>query len=290
MALGFDEIKDNQNKLNQRISDWNSAVERNKLFKERQRHFEQQSKLILQLDSLNSNSNWFSYENVLLALKLQIDSFRNSQVLDDKSKIDLHLYLLVVLELLNEWNLSHYRPQIELRKTERLAVILQLQQTIDSALVALAPNRERVFAINLAEFRVDYEKAYVSQHGQGIFGFFSLPFKYYFRQGSRAEELKFIEDVNIYLQNGAGASLPPLAKEKFKLSALNLVRFKINTEDYGKNSLLKRLIDTRIENVGLSEIENTAVIRNFIGLCESCNIDVPDCLVTNFENNYRVVM
>lgn len=171
MTLDFDEIKENQNKLNQRIIDWNSAVERDKLFKERQRHFERQKNLILQFDTLNSNSNWFSYENVLLALKLQIDSFRNSQLLDDTSKIDLHLYLLVVLELLNERNLSHHRPQIELRKTERLAVILKLQQTIDSALVALAPNRERLFAINLAEFRVDYEKAYVSQHGLGFWVF-----------------------------------------------------------------------------------------------------------------------
>ncbi|KTD38671.1 hypothetical protein Lnau_0481 [Legionella nautarum] len=290
MALDFDGIKDNQNKLNQQIIDWNSAVERDKLFKERQRHFERQKKQILHLDTLHLNSDWFSFENVLLALKLQIDSFRNSQALDAKSKIDLHLHLLVALELLNEQSLTHRKPQIEQRKTERLAIILRLQQSIDSALVTLAPNQERVFTINLAEFRVDYEKAYLSQHGQGFWGFFSLPIKYYFRQNSRPEELRFIEDVNIYLQNGAGAALAPLAKEKFKLSALNLVRFKISMEDRGKNSLLNRLIEARIENAGLSANESMAVIRNFIPLCQSCNINIPECLVTNFENNYRVAI
>ncbi|KTC87605.1 MULTISPECIES: hypothetical protein [Legionella] len=290
MALDFDEIKKNQNRLNQHIIDWNSVVARGELFRERQKHFDRQKNQILKLDTLNSASDWFAYENVLIALKLKLESLvRDVQLLDATAKIDLHLYLLVVLPLLNEKSLTDRKSQIELRKTERLAVILRLQQTVDSALMVLAPNRERVFAINLAEFRVDYEKAYVTQHGQGCWGFFALPFKYYYRKSSRSEELRFLEDVNIYLQSGAGATLFPLAKERFKLSALNLVRIKINTEEHGKTSQLKRLIETRLEDAGLSGNKNTEIIKNFIDLCQSCNINVPECLVTNFENNYRPI-
>lgn len=122
--------------------------------------------------------------------------------------------------------------------------------------------------------------------GRGLFGFFKLPIKRYFRQDSREEELNFLEDIDFFLQ-GEGAVLSTENKEKLKLSALNLVRFKIRMEEHGNGSQLKRIIETRLKEVGL--FNNQEIITDFLDLCERINIAVPPGLEACFREDLRVL-
>lgn len=294
MALTFETVRENQNKLNQFIERWKNEIARNRLFL----NFRQdQAELVRQLSTLGSSSQWFAHQNRLEQFRLHIEFYvrclKNTNLTPTKRheyQGMLYLFLVRVPEALNssltyiENNRSFANNRVLREAT--LLTVLQFQHLLDSTLDILMPRREKVFPLQLAGLRVDYEKAYVFKHGRGLFGFFKLPIKRYFRQDSREEELNFLEDIDFFLQ-GEGAVLSTENKEKLKLSALNLVRFKIRMEEHGNGSQLKRIIETQLKEVGL--FNNQEIITDFLDLCERINIAVPPGLEACFREDLRVL-
>ncbi|KTD31102.1 hypothetical protein [Legionella maceachernii] len=286
MALEFETIRENQNKLNHFIERWKNELVLVNL--NLQPEYEE---IVKQLSSLSPSSTWFNHQTRLDQFKLHIKSYvqflKNPNLSPTKrNHYNAMLYLLLVAVPKVLENSLAYLEHHEPLRAAGLPAVLQFQHLVDSTLDGLISRREKVFTLKLSDLRVDYERVYVLKHGSGLFGFFKLPIKRYFRQDSRTEELKFIEDIDFYLQQEGGV-LSAENKEKLKLSALNLVRFKIRTESHGSGSQLKRLIEMRLRNVGLQD--NHEIITDFIDFCERIPIEVPSGLEACFRNDLRAV-
>lgn len=226
----------------------------------------------------------------LSIIKNDLDFFVNYFKREEKAPLELeatkralNLCLLATKTLLVH-AIEYVEGQGENREAELLAKILEVQEKTQGVLNTLFPEEEKILGPDLTNLRTEYEESYAVKYGSGCLGFFKLPIKRFFRQDSRSEELQFIEDVNNYLQ-GEGQHLAKTDQETMRLSALNLVRFKIESEPFGKGSQLHRIINDRLTQGGFQG--NTDMSDGFISDCDTLNIKVPDIL-RSFDERYSV--
>ncbi|MBA2653103.1 MAG: hypothetical protein H0U73_12695 [Tatlockia sp.] len=218
---------------------------------------------------------WFEgYQDCIDHLIMEIDGLV-AQIKTENAKEAKKRTLvsaLIAAKMLIQHGLDYLAHQAEAKQIEYMSDVIQLQKKVEEGLDVFFPEREKIFHLNLRELRTDYERAYSVNFGKGFLGFFTLPARLYFRQNSRIPVLEFLEKVDqcliIYDQ-----VYTPETKRLIKLTALNLIRFTIQAEFYGYNSLLLRLVNERLTEAGFPN--SPVIMGNFSKFCSSHRIHMP---------------
>jgi hypothetical protein len=280
MARKIDEIRLIQQKINGVISQA-KGVDVTNFDASEKRYFLGQKQFLEALQAPLAKPTWFGgYQDCIYKLRVFIDSLLQGGEFNRASKSILLLAFYAAQNLIGQC-LDYLTKKKEEKQTNPIEEIILLQKKIEDGLEVFFPKREKIFNLNLGELRSDYEKSYKREHGSGDFmRLFVLPIKRVLRQESRDNELKFIEDINKYLLKN-DAEISGIDKQYIKLTALNLVRLKIETEFFGENSLLVRLIGERINKAGYAN--NEGMLKDFPRFCLRNKISMPKELLSWYE-------
>lgn len=242
-------------------------------------YFQEQKERMNKAKECPEEPHWSIYQDRLEELEIGIDYLICflKQVNKEKFEIEVKQRVLGMVLLASRDLLNQAINYVEITKQENhLPQIQSLQQKVEKVLDFML---ER--GLKLSTLKSDYDKAYHEMYGTGCFGFFKLPIKCFFRQKSRIDDLQFIENVNTYLQ-GQGSTFSLEDKVQMQLSALNLLRFKLENETFGQGSQLLRLIEVRLNENGLLGDWNLS--NQFIEACKAGTIEVPRSLSSSLEN------
>lgn len=210
--------------------------------------------------------DYFNLIEKLLEDLLQHDP-SNTINIEQHTRLDILNYLSTLLNKA----ITIIRP--DKLQQENFETINDYHEKIETALkVHFHPEFSLPKILDLSGISKEYKNAYENEYGQGFSGFFKLPIKRFFQQNTRTEELKFLSDIGIYCNQNP--SLPEAQKNLLKLSATNLVSMKIDTETFGKGSILGKILRNRINESGLPNDSNE-MMKQFIEECKTNKIRVP---------------
>ena len=270
-------IKNNKNRIQRAIDSWSlkaaiDEIEDDYLKRLLLIHNYNYQKLIKK-----KTTNWGQYLRVIneftRQLNKQIDEYSPTE------PIFLKIALAAGCELMQKAS-AHLATHAPFDQENCHANLLKFQNVLVRGIAIINP----AFHINLSELKRDYEQAYESHYSRGTFSFFKLPLKRFFRQNSRHEILDFLVNVEQALNsiNKTEIQMTHEAIEDFKISALNLVRFRIRTETFGNGSLLLKLIDKRLG----SHKDDNMMLEDFVKNCSNhLKVEVPLVLRNCYKND-----
>ncbi|KTD26123.1 Uncharacterised protein [Legionella lansingensis] len=244
-----------------------------------------------------SQSRWTDYQGALRFITQKLEELAKENEFEKLFQQRLLCCtLLSALKLLG-YIIAAVEQKEDSKQKERFPEILAFQKSVALHLQKVMPQFQLpyqslepekrtyvpTFALRTNKIEEEYESAYLKNFSGGCLGFFKLAIKTSCRHKSRTEELQFLQNVDGYLEQQRGKMHMKDAK-LFRLSALNLVRWKIETEWFGRNSLLHKIIVGKLEAAGLKPDDDT-MIEGFLKICKEKAIHVPDGLVSCYEND-----
>jgi len=152
----------------------------------------------------------------------------------------------------------------------------------DSVSESTDPKPRILKPLSLLNITQEYNNLYSQKYGQGGMGFITLPLKRFFQQSTRPTELQFLAAIENYCNQNL--LLSEKEKNLLKLSAVNLLLFKISSETFGKGSLLSKILQTHVSESGQSN--SNEIMNNFVEECKNKNINVPQHLKKLYEQDY----